>query len=134
MLSLPSSVHIFLATEAVDFRKSHDGLVSIVRDQFRDDPFDGSVFLFLNKRRDRVKLLLWDRNGFWLLYKRLERGIFRAIERRGERRVEVSRAELSMLLEGIDLKAGKIRRHFAEGVHIRARGGSGIAHAGRAPG
>lgn len=134
MLSLPSSIRIFLATEAVDFRKSHDGLVSIVRDQFRDDPFDGSVFLFLNKRRDRVKLLLWDRNGFWLLYKRLERGTFRPIEQRGERRVEVSRAELSMLLEGIDLKTGKIRRHFAEGVHIRARGGNGVAHAGRTTG
>ncbi len=134
MLSLPASIHIFLATKAVDFRKAHDGLVAVVRDQFHDDPFDGSVFIFLNKRRDRVKLLLWDRNGFWLLYKRLERGTFRAIERRGERRVEVSRAELSMLLEGIDLKAGKIRRHFAEGVRVQGRGRSGVAHADRAPG
>ena len=134
MLSLPGSIRIFLATAPVDFRKAHDGLVAIVRDQLHDDPFDGSVFLFLNKRRDRVKLLLWDRNGFWLLYKRLERGTFRPIEQRGERRVEVSRAELSMLLEGIDLEAGKIRRHFADGVHIQARGGSGVAHAGRAPG
>ena len=134
MLSLPGSVRIFLASEPVDFRKAHDGLVAIVRDHFRDDPFDGSVFVFLNKRRDRVKLLLWDRNGFWLLYKRLERGTFLAMSRRGARRVELSRAELSMLLEGIDLERGKIRRHFAEGVHIETRGEAGVAHAGRAPG
>lgn len=132
MLSLPASIRIFLASEAVDFRKAHDGLVAIVRDHFLADPFDGSLFLFLNKRRDRVKLLLWDRNGFWLLYKRLERGTFRAMTRGGARRVEISRAELSMLLEGIDLKAGKIRRHFADGVHIRARGGSSVARVDRA--
>ena len=134
MLSLPGSVRIFLATEPVDFRKAHDGLVAVVRDHIGNDPFDGSVFVFTNRRRDRIKLLLWDRNGFWLLYKRLERGTFRLVERRGNRRVEISRAELSMLLEGIDLEAGKIRRHFTDGVHIEGRGGSGVTHAGRATG
>lgn len=134
MLSLPASIRIFLAGEPVDFRKAHDGLVAIVRDHFRDDPFAGSVFVFLNKRRDRVKLLVWDKNGFWLLYKRLERGTFLAMPRRGARRVEISRAELSMLLEGIDLERGKMRRHFAEGVRIEARGRDVVTHAGRAPG
>jgi transposase len=120
MLSLPSSVRIFLAREPVDFRKAHDGLHAIVREQFGDDPLSGHVFVFLNKRADRVKLLVWDRNGFWLFYKRLERGTFHASAKGDGARVEVSRAELMMLLEGIDLNQGKMRRHFAEGVYIDA--------------
>ena len=67
MLNLPAQVRIFAATAPVDFRKAHDGLVAIVRDCFRDDPFDGSIFVFFNKRYDRIKLLLWDENGFWVL-------------------------------------------------------------------
>jgi hypothetical protein len=73
MLSLPSSVRIFLSRAPVDFRKAHDGLHAIVREQFGDDPHSGHVFVFLNRRVDRVKLLVWDRNGFWLLYKRRRR-------------------------------------------------------------
>jgi transposase len=134
VLSLPGSIRILVATDPVDFRKAHDGLVSVVRDHIGGDPFDGSVFVFTNKRRDRIKLLLWDRNGFWLLYKRLERGTFRSFARHGNRRVEVSRAELSMLLEGIDLEAGKIRRHFADGIHVEGRGDRGVENANQAAG
>lgn len=122
MLNLPCSVRIFLAREPVDFRKAHDGLHAIVRDEFGEDPLSGHVFVFLNKRVDRVKLLVWDRNGFWLLYKRLERGSFRRPVAGAGARVEVSRAELLMLLEGIDLKKGKIRRHFADALCIAERG------------
>jgi transposase len=122
MLNLSCSVRIFLAREPVDFRKAHDGLHAIVRDEFGEDPLSGHVFVFLNKRVDRVKLLVWDRNGFWLLYKRLERGTFRPPAAGTGARVEVSRAELLMLLEGIDLKKGKIRRHFADAVCIAGRG------------
>lgn len=122
MLNLSCSVRIFLARDAVDFRKAHDGLHAIVRDEFGEDPLSGHVFVFLNKRVDRVKLLVWDRNGFWLLYKRLERGTFRPAAAGTGARVEVSRAELLMLLEGIDLKRGKIRRHFADGLCIAGRG------------
>ena len=74
MLSFPSSIRVFIARQPVDFRKAHDGLVAIIRDQFGDDPFDGSVFVFLNRKRDRVKVLHWDRDGLWLHYKRLEEG------------------------------------------------------------
>ena len=123
MLSLPAQVRIFAACQPVDFRKSHDGLVAIVREHFREDPFDGSLFVFFNRRRDRIKLLLWDRNGFWLFYKRLERGTFRVLTGCGEARVEIRRCDLSMLLEGIDLEKGKIRRHFAEGIRIEGRRG-----------
>ena len=69
MLNFPAQVRIFAATAPVDFRKAHDGLVAIVRDCFREDPFEGSLFVFFNKKYDRVKLLLWDENGFWLNYK-----------------------------------------------------------------
>lgn len=122
MLNLSCSVRIFLAREPVDFRKAHDGLHAIVRDEFGEDPLSGHVFVFLNKRVDRVKLLVWDRNGFWLLYKRLERGTFRPPAAGVGAQVEVSRAELLMLLEGIDLKKGKIRRHFVDGLRIEGRG------------
>jgi len=95
-------------------------------------PFGGAVFVFFNRRRDRIKLLLWDRNGFWLFYKRLERGTFRVITERSDERAEISRAELSMILEGIDLKRGKIRRHFAEGIRIEGRGDDDGARTGSA--
>lgn len=121
MLTPPASVRIFAAREAVDFRKGFDGLCGIVRDGFGDDPFSGQFFLFFNRRRDRVKLLVWDRNGFWLFTKRLERGTFERIETGEGRRVEIDRAQLSMLLEGIDARRAKFRRHFARDVRINAR-------------
>lgn len=112
MLSVPSAIRIFLARDAVDCRKSHDGLLAIVRDSFGDDPFDGSLFVFLNKRRDRVKLLQWDRDGFWLHYKRLEQGTFRLQVDASDSRAQLTRAQLAMLLEGIDLEKRKIRKPF----------------------
>lgn len=112
MLSIPSAIHIYLARDAVDCRKSHDGLLALVRDAFGDDPFDGSLFVFLNRRRDRVKLLQWDRDGFWLHYKRLEQGTFRLQLDGDEARVRLTRAQLAMLLEGIDLEKRKIRKPF----------------------
>lgn len=129
MLSLPAQVRVFAATEPVDFRKAHDGLVAIVRDHFGDDPFDGSLYVFFNRRRDRIKLLLWDRNGFWLFYKRLERGTFKSLARIEGKRAAIDRAELSMLLEGIDLERGKRRAHFADGVVIHGRRGGHVREA-----
>ena len=122
MLSFPASIRIFVARQSVDFRKAHDGLLAIVRDEFGDDPFDGSIFLFLNRRRDRVKVLHWDRDGFWLHYKRLEQGTFR-ISLDGEcARVEVTRPQLAMLLEGIDLERRKIRKPFDAQARSGKRG------------
>lgn len=112
MLSFPSSIRIYIARQPVDFRKAHDGLVAIVRDDFGDDPFDGSVFVFLNRKSDRVKAIHWDRDGLWLHYKRLEHGRFRLrVEDDGDR-VEISRPQLSMLLDGIDLEKRRIRSSF----------------------
>jgi transposase len=121
MLSLPASIRIFVARDGVDFRKAHDGLLAVIRDAFGDDPFDGSLFVFLNKRRDRVKLLQWDRDGFWLHYKRLEQGTFKIDVRGDVARCEVSRAQLAMLIEGIDLEKGKIRQPLSLSARSEAR-------------
>lgn len=122
MLSIGSRERIFAATAPVDFRKGFDGLVAIVRETFGEDPFTGALFCFFNKRRDRVKMLVWDRNGFWLFYKRLERGTFERIDGSAPR-VEIDRAQMSMLLEGIDTKKSRFRRYFTRDVRIAARDG-----------
>jgi transposase len=120
MLSFASRQRILAATEPVDFRKGFDGLVQIVRDGFGEDPFAGDLFCFFNRRRDRVKILVWDRNGFWLHCKRLERGTFERVDGHGPR-VELDRARMSMLLEGIDTRSSRFRRHFSRDVRICSR-------------
>ena len=71
MLSIPSTVSIFLYREPTDMRKGFDGLSGIVRSEFAADPLDGSLFLFVNRRRDRLKILHWDGTGYWLYYNHL---------------------------------------------------------------
>lgn len=105
MLTLPSSVRVYLAAEPVDLRRGHDGLSAIVRGVWRLNPFDGHLFVFLGRRLDRVKILLWDRNGFVLYYKRLSQGRFRMPKvPAGVTRVELDATTLAMLLDGIDVK------------------------------
>lgn len=133
MLSWPAGLRIYLGVKPVDFRKAHDGLLAVVRDEFGDDPFAGSLFVFFNRRRDRVKCLLWDRNGFWLFYKRLERGTFLVEVTGSGKRVEIPRVELSMILEGIDLNRGKIRRHFDDPIYVARRGEDDRARVGMVP-
>ena len=111
MSSLPPSVRLFVATQAVDGRKGADSLMVIVRDVFGQDPMSGHLFVFFSKRCDRVRLVYWDRNGFAMWTKRLEAGrfspAFSADGRLGPRAVEA--AELALIVEGIDL-AGALRR------------------------
>ena len=121
MLNLPASTRIFLCRESVDFRKAHNGLFAIVRDQLQENIFEGGLFVFLNKRRNGIKILEWDGNGLWLHYKRLEKGTFSWLPGNAELKVPMPRAELSMLLEGIDLKAVKYRRYFADELGINGR-------------
>jgi len=121
MLNVGSSTAIFACTSPVDFRKQHDGLVAIVRGQLGADPLDGSLFVFFNRRRDRIKLLAWDGNGFWLFYKRLETGTFESLRASGAKRLSLSRAELSMLLDGIALGKGKKRANFTDVLRIDGR-------------
>lgn len=123
MLSLAPQLRIFVAREAVDFRRGFDGLAAIARDSLGLDPLAGHVFVFLNKRRNRIKLLVWDNNGYWLCYKRLERGTFQSLHAipREDARLELSRSELAALLEGIDLKNLKRSTHYHEHVRMSSR-------------
>jgi transposase len=93
---------VFIATEATDMRKSIDTLSALVKDNLAKDPFSGHLFVFCNKRGDKIKVLYWDRNGFCLWYKRLERGIFR-LPKVQEKVFMIAPNELNLLLEGIDL-------------------------------
>ena len=92
-------------------RRSFDGLAAIVREHLEHDPLSGHLYVFRNKREDRLKILYWDRSGFALWYKRLEQGTFR-FPCSDESSVRVEAAELAMLLEGIDLSQVKRRKRF----------------------
>ena len=117
MLSLPPSVRIFVAVGATDLRKSFDTLSVLVTDVLRQDPFSGHLFAFFNRRRNRVKLLVWDRDGFWLLCKRLEAGTF-SLPATGTT-AELSARDLWLVLEGIELRAVRYRRRYSAAA-IRA--------------
>ena len=109
MLNIPSTVSIFLYTRATDMRKGFDGLSGIVREAFDADPLDGSLFLFVNRRRDRLKILHFDGTGFWLYYKRLEAGTFEVLASEDDC-VEIDATELAMLLGGVSLVSAEKRR------------------------
>ena len=115
MLSLPPAVRIFLCTEPTDMRRSFDGLALMVREVIGQDPLSGHLFVFRNRRRDRVKLLYWDRDGFALWYKRLEKGVFE-FPPLADGRVDVDAATLSMLLEGIDISHVRRQRRYVRPV------------------
>lgn len=108
MLTLPPSVRIYLATGKVDLRRGHDGLGAIVRNQWKVDIYGGHLFVFVGRRGDRCKILFWDRGGFVLYYKRLERGRFRVPQVAADASsVRIDATELAMLLDGIDLVSVK---------------------------
>jgi transposase len=104
VLTLPASVRVFVARGATDLRRSFDRLSAQVQEVLHQDPLSGHVFAFFNRRRDRVKLLVWERDGFWLLYKRLEAGTFAELERE-----EITARELYLLLEGIEVVRQRVR-------------------------
>jgi transposase len=112
VLSLPSALRIFLATEPADMRQGFDGLSLLVRERIAENPLSGHLFVFRNKRRDRVKILSWDKDGFALWYKRLEKGTFRFPEAK-DGRVEVTPAEMAAVLEGIDLSRARRLPRFS---------------------
>lgn len=106
MLSLGPRVQIVLAVEPIDLRRGHDGLVTLVRERWRADPYDGTLFVFYGRRMDRVKVLFFSVGGFVVYYKRLERGRF-SIPRvaDGASQVVLDATSLAMLLDGVDLRA-----------------------------
>jgi transposase len=103
VLTLPSSVRIYLATEPVDLRKGFEGLGAIVQSQWSMDLFAGHLFVFVGRRRDRCKILFWDRGGLVIYFKRLEKGSFRLPRRAADgKSLEMSPTELAMLLDGLN--------------------------------
>lgn len=113
MLSLPSPVKIFLCVQPTDLRRSFDGLAAIARDGLGEDPLSGHWFVFRNRRGDRVKILMWDRDGLLLVYKRLEEGQFRfPAVAPGAQSVQVTTQELSLLLWGIDPSSVRRQKRY----------------------
>lgn len=112
MLTWPPSVRVFLSTQPTDMRCGFDSLAALVREAIGQDPLSGHLFVFVNRSRKRAKILVWDRTGYWLLYRRLEEGTFRLPAHEGLS-LELSAAELSLILEGIDLSGATRRKRFA---------------------
>ena len=114
MLTLPSSVKIFVHTQPTDMRSGFDRLAMLAETVMQADPLSGHLFVFFNKPANKCKILFWDRTGFVLWYKRLEEGTFRLPRVRGEDASgELKASELAMMLEGIDLKSIKRGKRFA---------------------
>ena len=103
MLMLPPAVRIYVAAEPVDLRRGFDGLAAATREVIRLEPMSGHVFGFVNRRRNRIKLLVWDRTGYLVVYKRLEVGTFSVstTPAPGRRHVEMDAGDLALMLEGV---------------------------------
>jgi len=111
MLSFSNEMKIFAYTPATDMRKGFNGLSGIIREEFQADPTDGSLFLFVNRRRDRMKLLHFTEGGFWLYYRLLEAGTFESLAPQGDScRLQIDATQLAMLLSGVSLAASRTRR------------------------
>ena len=120
MLSLPPAVRIWLSTRPADLRKSFDGLAALVRDGLRGDPLSGDIFVFRNKSADRIKLLIWEEDGYAIWYKRLEKGSYRfPAAADGAEQVEVRATDLIMLLAGVDLASVRRSRRYHRPVPRR---------------
>ena len=113
MLSFPAKVRVFVCTQPTDMRKSFDGLHGLVQSVLQQDPLSGDLFVFLSRRRDRVKLLMWEGDGQSIWYKRLEVGTFALPEGEGDS-MTLTTAQLALLLSGVDLKATRPRKRYRQ--------------------
>lgn len=113
MIHLPASVRVYLCLSPCDMRRSFDGLHALVRDHLKLDAFAGHLYLFANRRKDRLKILYWDRSGFAIWAKRLEAGVFAIPSgEAGATRFEITVEELGALLSGIDLSTATRRKRY----------------------
>lgn len=103
MLSASDATRVYLACGSTDMRKSIDGLAAIVTHVYAQDLFTGSLFVFCNRGRNKLKILTWDHNGFWLYYRRLERGRFLWPDQPSQESLAISRRQLQWLLDGLSL-------------------------------
>jgi transposase len=115
MIALPAQIRIFLYRLPTDMRKSFNGLVALTESALKQDPLSGSLFVFVNRRRDRIKVLYWGQTGFCIWYQQLQKGTYQlpvhdALDERDT--VEVTRSQLSLILDGIDLCSARQRARF----------------------
>ena len=103
MIAFGANTKVYLATGATDMRKAINGLMVLVEDVLEDDPFSSHLFVFCNRLRDKLKILYWHNNGFWLLYRRLEKQRFWWPGAGEKVTIEIPTRELSWLLEGLDI-------------------------------
>jgi transposase len=122
VIFVPRAVRVYFAVQPVSLRKSFDGLVNEIRHALGHDPLGGHVFVFLNRRRNQVKLIVWTRGGFTIVHKRLERGTFtfpsRVVDNATSIVIDVH--ELAMLLEGIDVTRAKSKPRWEPPPRIRS--------------
>lgn len=113
MISIASSTRIFVATSPTDMRKGFDGLQGLVSSVLGKDPLSGHLFLFVNRRRDKLKVLYWDGDGLAIWYRRLEQGTFQMPTITGDKTAaEINREDLIMLIRGLDYENVHRRKRF----------------------
>lgn len=114
MLSVSRGVKIFLYVPPADLRRGYDGLAAIVQGAMNEDPLSGSLFIFVNKRRNRIKLLYWDGDGYAIWMKRIERGTLEVPQANDPdmASLKITASQLSLILEGIELSSVRHRKRF----------------------
>jgi transposase len=115
MIALPPQIRVFLYRRPTDMRKSFNGLIALTESALKKDPLSGSFFVFVNRRRDRIKILYWGQTGFCIWYQQLQQGTFQLPSHDSldeQDTLEVTRSQLSLILDGIDLSSARQRRRF----------------------
>jgi len=115
MIALPPQVRVFLYRRPTDMRKSFHGLIALTESELQQDPLSGSLFVFVNRRRDRIKILYWGQSGFCIWYQQLQQGTYQLPRHESlddQDTLEVTRSQLSLILDGIDLMSARQRRRF----------------------
>ena len=115
MFLLSPHTKVFLAKQVTDMRKSFPGLITLTESILPQDPVSGHLFVFVNRRRNMLKILHWDGGGFWIWYRQLERGTFQLPAPPGDHEeagVELTPAQLSLILDGIDLNSARQRLRY----------------------
>jgi len=115
MIALAPQTRVFLYRRPTDMRKSFHGLIALTEAELKQDPLSGSLFVFVNRRRDRIKILYWGETGFCIWYQQLQQGTYQLPRHDSldeQDTLEVTRAQLSLILDGIDLTSARQRRRF----------------------
>lgn len=124
MIALPPQIRVFLYRLPTDMRKSFHGLVALTESALKQDPLSGSLFVFMNRRRDRIKILYWGETGFCIWYQQLQQGTYQLPDEQSlqeQETIEVTRSQLSLILDGIDLSSARMRKRFQLLTEVRQR-------------